>query len=181
MVRSDKKTVHTDEPTSLKLPVSLVGSSNVSRLLRELEAAKEFMTQAGIRSPDVPLKLPKISGVLQDLVSHNNLDLSKKGDMQAVVGFLSHLQATAPLMNISFAVDPSAKVIEKVIIWLRREIHPHTLLQMGLQPSIGAGFILRTPNRSIDCSLSSSFNKHKGSLIEAINNKLVQSKTEVQV
>jgi F0F1-type ATP synthase delta subunit len=56
-------------------------------------------------------------------------------------------------MHISFATDPSAAFVVQILGWFRREIHEHTLLVIGLQPSITAGCTLRTENKYFDFSM----------------------------
>ena len=52
--------------------------------------------------------------------------------------------------------------------WLRREIHPVVLLTVGLQPSIGAGCIVRSTNKQFDFSLREDFLKKHDLLMAKI-------------
>jgi F0F1-type ATP synthase delta subunit len=52
------------------------------------------------------------------------------------------------------------------VTWLRANIHPQALVQVGLQPNIAAGCVVRTANKQFDLSLRQSFAKHKDLLIE---------------
>ena len=74
-------------------------------------------------------------------------------------------------MHISFAADPSASFTEKIVAWFRENIHPNILVQIGLQPNIAAGCVVRTANKIFDFSLRENFNQSQQSLIDAIGGK----------
>jgi hypothetical protein len=155
------------EQNTLQLPLTIVGRVDVARVARELEGASEALTQAGLRAK-TDTKMPRTSQLLDDFLHLNQLDLLRPADRKRTKQFFTDLRESAPVLHMSFAVDPSAPVVEKIITWLRREVHPMVLLQVGLQPDIGAGFILRTPNRSVDCSLRESFAHTREQLIGAL-------------
>jgi hypothetical protein len=75
---------------------------------------------------------------------------------------------------MSFASDPSAVFTVKIVIWLRTNIHPYLLLQVGLEPRIAAGCIVRTPNKQYDFSLRRHFTDQREQLINAINGQVVR-------
>jgi F0F1-type ATP synthase delta subunit len=68
----------------------------------------------------------------------------------------------------SFAAEPSARSFEPVLTWLRTNIHPQAMVQIGLQPAIAAGCVLRTPNRVFDMSLRSGLKKQEPYLARLI-------------
>ena len=67
-------------------------------------------------------------------------------------------------MHISFSADPSPLFTQKLITWLRAELHPLVLIQIGIQPNMGAGCVVRTTNKYFDFSLRSRF-KEKGAVL----------------
>jgi hypothetical protein len=71
-------------------------------------------------------------------------------------------------MHISFSADPSPVFTDKLMTWLRREIHPFVLLTVGLQPNIGAGCIVRTTNKQFDLSLRQDFKAKRDLLLEQL-------------
>lgn len=148
----------------LELPTILFGPVEVHRLQREIEALEEFIIQARIRTPDKPVALPRTSRILEALAGNNNLDLDEAKDRTKLRQFLVAVAGKAPVIHMSFAVDPSAAFTAKIVAWLRTNIHPYALLQLGLQPTIAAGCILRTPNKEFDFSLRNRFS-HKGQLL----------------
>jgi hypothetical protein len=78
-------------------------------------------------------------------------------DRQRLQQFLVDIKERSPVIHVSFSADPSPLFAEKLVTWLRREIHPLLLLNIGLQPNIGAGCILRTTNKYFDFSLKQDF------------------------
>jgi len=140
----------------LKLPTLVFGVVEVRRLLRELELLDEFMRQSSIREPGRPVTLPRVSRVLDALAMDNGRNLLQDEDRQELHEYLKHIESTAPSIHISFASDPSSAFIAKLVTWLRNNIDPATLLQTGLQPSIAAGCVVRTPNKLFDISTPST-------------------------
>lgn len=155
------------EPKLLALPSLVVGPADVSRLRRELESLNEYLRQAALRAqPDT--KLPKTSRLLDELSSLNKLNLLQPTDREQAMAFLSTVLTQAPVIHISFATDPSSAFTDKIISWFRQNIHPAVLLQVGLQPSIAAGCVVRTPNKYYDLSVRKHFAAHRPELIEKL-------------
>ena len=148
----------------LKLPVQVAAKADVGRLLRELELIGNALLQLNLRTGGAPVKLPKTSRLLEQTVELNRLDLLKPQDLQALGRFLANMYKTAPVLHISFSSDPSPLFTEKLTAWLRQEIHPRALLTIGLQPSIGAGCVVRGNSRYFDFSLKQSFRAKRGLL-----------------
>jgi hypothetical protein len=144
--------------SNLQLPASLTGRSDVARLRRELEALGEYLHQAALRkqTPD-SIKLPKTSRLLDEFVLLNKLDLLHRADHDTTMGLLNDLTTTAPQLHISFSAEPSSAFLAKLMTWLRGNIHPLVLVQVGLQPAIAAGCVVRTRNRQFDLSLGKNF------------------------
>jgi hypothetical protein len=155
-----------------KLPPLVVGPVDVGRLTREIESINDAMMQLKLRQNGETAKnakLPETSGLMDQVVEYNKLNLLHEADRNILLGFLKHIKAKAPIMHVSFSADPSAAFLEKIMVWLRREIHPYTLMTVGLQPNIGAGCVLRTTNKYFDLSLRQSFAEKRGLLIDKLN------------
>jgi hypothetical protein len=154
--------------TSFLLPSLVVGPMDIGRLTREVEALNEYLRQAALRSPgqDTP-KLPRTTRMLDELAILNKLNLLLPTDRTRLASSLAELTAKAPTLHISFAVDPSA-FVDKIIIWLRQNIHPQLLLRIGLQPTIAAGCVVRTPNHYYDLSLRKHFAAKHDLLIQKL-------------
>lgn len=162
----------------LLLPNLLVGRGDVVRLGRELEQLSDRLDQAALRRADSPAKTESkakavpstitASSGLTELVEANQLDLSKGTDRQQLAKFLDELKRHAPSIHMSFAAEPPANFTAKLVDWLRREIHPLVLLEIGLQPSIAAGCIIRTNSKYFDCSMRQHLLQNRTQLIERL-------------
>ncbi|HSX07583.1 MAG TPA: hypothetical protein VLG11_01695 [Candidatus Saccharimonadales bacterium] len=152
---------------NMQLPASIVSTIDVGRLSRELEAFEDYIEQAHARKGGAGLTPPRTSRLLEELTAANNCNLLQDGDRERLKAFLESL-AEAPVVHISFAADPSAAFTEKLVRWLRMNIDPHLLVQVGLQPNIAAGCIVRTANKVFDFSLRENFMQKRDLLIKAI-------------
>jgi hypothetical protein len=157
------------ESNLLVLPIQTATKIDVGRLSRELENVDNFMKQASIREPGTPVKLPKTSRLLDEFVETNKINLLHQEDRARAINFLIMVKAKAPVLHMSFSADPSMQFQQKLMTWLRQEIHPLTLLQVGLQPNIGAGCVLRTTNKYFDFSLRQHFKNNKNLLMETLH------------
>ncbi len=146
------------------LPVGVTGRSDVTRLQGELEAVDNFLRQAAIRAGNAN-QLPKTSQLFSELVASNKLNMLLESDRTELGKFLSALREKAPLLHISFNTDPSALFTQRLLTWLRQNIHQYVLLQIGLHPSIGAGCVVRTDNKYFDFSLRQRFTDQRELLI----------------
>lgn len=146
----------------LQIPSGVVTKVDVGRLLRELEALDEFLDQAAVRQPNTQGQMPKTSRMLDEIFSINKLNGLISEDRTRLMNFLIMLRAKAPVLHMSFSADPSPAFTQKLIIWIRDNIHPFVILQVGLQPNIGAGCVVRTTNKYFDFSLRADFfSKHE--------------------
>jgi hypothetical protein len=146
----------------LSLPVSIATKVDVGRLQRELLAVNEFLEQAAIRQPGTALTLPKTSRLMVETIRINNLNLLHEEDRTTLLTFLNWLMEKAPHIHMSFSTEPSTVFLQKLITYIRENLHPNALLQVGLQPTIGAGFKLRTTNKYYDFSLQTTLkSKHQ--------------------
>jgi len=147
------------------LPLSVVSPVDVGRLIRELEVIDNILLQLGLRGGSSELKLPKTSQLMDQTVELNKLNLLQATDRQQLQKLLVNVRQRAPVLHISFSADPAPAFIEKLMAWLRREIHPVVLLTIGLQPSIGAGCIVRGISNHFDFSLRQDFLKKQELLV----------------
>ena len=151
----------TDE-TKAVLPISIITKVDVGRLLQEVSNIDDFLEQAAIREPGTSLKLPKMTKSVEELVNVNKLNLLVDDDRKQLIAFLTDIREKAPEIHMSFSAEPSSSFTQKLAEYLRQNIHPYTLLQIGLQPTIGAGFMMRTTNKYYDFSLRSALkSKHQ--------------------
>jgi hypothetical protein len=156
------------ELQSFVIPLLVTSSVDIGRLLRELEAIDNGLSQARLRKTGAEAQLPRLTSLMQQMVDANKLNLLEESHRQQLAAFLQTAKATAPVLHISFGSDPSTAFIERLISWLRQEIHPLILLTIGLQPNIGAGCIVRTTNKYFDFSLRQDFASKRSMLLERL-------------
>lgn len=157
-----------DQTSNLVLPVGITGRADVGRLYNEVQLIDNYVRQEMIRAPETNVALPRISRLCNEIIVVNKLNLLQETDRVRLIAFLESLKDKAPTLHMSFSVDPSTLFITKLVTWLRREIHPLVLLQVGLQPNIGAGAIVRTTNKYFDFSLRQRFKDRRSQLIDLL-------------
>ncbi|MEO7364229.1 MAG: hypothetical protein ABIV43_01830 [Candidatus Saccharimonadales bacterium] len=163
------RTLEVAPDTSLQLPLQVTSPVDVGRLLRELDSIDSLLSQAALRPAATEVKLPKTTGLLDQAVELNKLNLSEAGHREKLLVFLRSVKDKAPLLHVSFSADPSTQFIERLMTWLRKEIDPTLMLTVGLQPNIGAGCIVRSTNKHFDFSLRQDFAKKRNLLLEKID------------
>lgn len=145
----------------LELPIAVVSPTDVARLVRENDNLDEFFRQSVIREGGAPQTAPRYSRLLDEVVVANNLNLLQQADRDALKSGLKNLTTHAPVLHISFSVDPPGPYVQKIVNWLRQNVSGDILVRVGLQPNIGAGCVVRTTNKSFDFSLRKYFDsKH---------------------
>lgn len=150
------------------LPVLVTSPVDVGRLIREVETIDETLEQLTLRKTGDEIKMPKTTQLMDQMVELNKLNLLVLADRQLLKQFLEQVKSGAPVLHVSFSADPNTAFIEKLMAWLRREIHPLVLMTVGLQPNIGAGCIIRTTNKYFDLSLKQDFTKKTALLRDAL-------------
>jgi F0F1-type ATP synthase delta subunit len=150
------------------LPILVFGIVEVRRLKRELEALEEYMSQSELRTAGKQAALPRVSRLLDALAAENHMNLLQPDHRTVLRKFLITTEKDAPLLHISFAADPSSAFTAKMVKWLRANIAPDALMEVGLQPTIAAGCIVRTTNKVFDMSLRNRFADADGLLMQAL-------------
>lgn len=146
----------------LVVPIAVISPIDAARLIRELNSLDEYLRQVEIRSGNAPQEVPRYSRLLDEVVQANGYNLLADADRSLLVSQLEELHEHAPVLHISFSADPPGSYIQKIVSWLRQNIDGRILVQVGLQPNIGAGCVVRTPNKQFDFSLRSYFDsKHE--------------------
>ena len=151
-------------PSSSALPLSIIQPLDLGHLLRELKDTDDKINQDSIRTKGETAKKDiedfKLSPRLSEIVTQSKLDIYNKKVRTQLIEYLEHIKSHAPVIHISFASEPSGKFLTKITDWLRKEIDPNVLVVVGLDPSIGAGSIVRTANHVFDLSLSTRLKKN---------------------
>lgn len=154
---------------AFKLSDRLVGSVDLMRTLRELKGLDDWLNQAAIRSGGGQVTAPKTSTTLDEISSSNGVSLLDNAQRGQLIKALESFANSAPKIHIAFAVEPSANFLKQMISWLRTNINPIILLDVGLQPALAAGCSVRTTNKLFDMSLRNRFSDSRHLLAEAID------------
>ena len=151
----------------LRLPNVVMTKSDLLRLTREFEALDRFFTQYG-DNPDDTVATPRTSKSLEAFIRENEVNIQDKIVRKTILEFLDFLKKSAPSVHMSFAKDPPASALVKIVEWFRREIHPRTIIDIGVQPNIAGGCMLRSGSKIFDFSLRQHLNAHKSLLKTSI-------------
>lgn len=159
----------------IELPFSAVTRADIGRLLRETESVDNFLRQAAIRQPGTTVKLPRTSRLYDEIIAANKLNMLQESDRQNLYTSLQQIYKESPVLHMSFGTDPSPIFLQKLIRWIRQNIHPQALLQIGLVPNIGAGCVVRTNNKFYNFSLRERFTEARPMLISKLQGAAVVS------
>lgn len=157
------------EPEAFIFPENLISSIDLNRTVRELSALDESLYQANVRVPGQPVKLARSSQILEDLAAVNGISLLDTAGREKLLNNLKSCVNSVPRIHISFAVEPSAKFSTRIVVWLRQNIDPLILLEVGLQPTLAIGCSVRTNNKVFDMSLRHRFKEQRHLLREKIS------------
>lgn len=157
--------------THIPLPDNMVTSTDLAKVIKEVDLADEFLSKSGHRKPGKPVTLPKISKPLNDVAELNNISLLDKTDRSKLKKELQNLLDNPLKVHISFASSPSGTFKQQIISWFRREVHPAVFVEVGLQPSIAAGCIVKTASKTYDISLKNRFDTNREILAKALDSR----------
>ncbi len=157
-----------DKNTGFRLPERLITMVDLNRTLRELKYLDDWLKQASIRAGGTEVKAPKTSATLDAVASLNGISLLDENQRDQLINLLEGFSHSAPKIHMSFAVEPSAFFLNKVVVWLRANINPIILIEVGLQPALAAGCSVRTQNKLFDMSLKHRFVYSRQFLIKSI-------------
>jgi hypothetical protein len=156
-------------PRQLILPAAIISKVEVGRMLNELEQIDEALLQLGLRQGGAGQgKMPKTSWLMDKFATENKLNLLHEADRQGGMKFLTAVRDHAPVLKISFSVDPSPAFTERLMTWLRREIHPQVMISIGLQPNLGAGCVIYGNSKFFDLSLKQTFEQKRPLLLQRL-------------
>jgi inhibitor of KinA sporulation pathway (predicted exonuclease) len=137
------------------LPAALTGRADLARLVREIESVDGELEAQKVRAKGqkVAYRLPNMSRALSDFLDQNKLDVTDDQGRMELVEQLRKLKDHAPVVHMTFACDADPDSLQQLVTYMRRELHPCTLVSVGLQPRLVAGAYMRTPNHVHDFSV----------------------------
>ena len=157
---------------TLKLPSALIGKAHLARLIRELEDVENDLENQKAKhvGQDGELKFhtPTMSRALSDCLELNSVDVLNGQQRMNFKKQLGLIKDKAPVMHFTFASDPDGESLQRLVDWVRTEIHPGALISVGLQPALIGGVYLRTPNHVHDFSLRSLLHDKRSLIVDEL-------------
>lgn len=153
---------------AIHLPTGVVSTGDARRLHRDIVALEDTLQAIRIRTNAPVAKLPRLSRSLEAFASTNRLNFLLPEDRHHAAVFMNYVLNKAPVMSISFASEASRKFTTEIVMWLRANFDSEMLLEIGLEPNIAAGCIVRTTNRVYDFSLITHLVEKRPMLMEKL-------------
>lgn len=154
----------------LVLPPSVVSKLDVARLVSEVEQldhdinSAETRTKAGVETELHPI----LSDQLTDFLAANQLSVDDGRQRSQLIDQLRQLKDKAPVVHMTFATSADQDSLSQIADWLRRSVHPQSLMVVGLQPGLVGGVYIRTTNHVHDLSLRAQLAGSRHLLVEAV-------------
>lgn len=158
------------QQTGFVLPTSIVTKADIARLVREFETVDNILTTISVRKKvgAGEVVAPAMSPQLASFLELNTVDLQNTNARLAYVKQLRNLKDSAPIIHMTFAVIADPESLQQLVVWLRESIHPQTIIDVHLQPSLVAGVYLRTPNHVFDMSVRNALKEKHGELVKEL-------------
>ena len=151
-----------------RVPASIVTMHDIGKLQRELSAIQTFFTNAAMRKSGGSLGLPGTTTQLDNIAKQYDCNLLQSEDRVSLEKELLNIRHFARPVDISFAGIPSPLFLQKIVTWFRSNIDEDIVLNVGHEPSIAAGCIIRTPHKTYDLSVSHKLSQQRQTLLDLI-------------
>ena len=151
-----------------QIPTSIVTMQDIGRLQRELSAINDFFAASANRQAGQQASLPKTTADLENLSRKYGCNLLQQADRTRLGQELVRIRVQAVAIDISFAAIPSKPFLQKILAWFRANIDPNIVINVGHQPSIASGCIVRTAQNTYDLSFGRKLAQAKPTLVELL-------------
>lgn len=141
------------EGQDIHLPTGVVSVGDVRRLRRELAATEDMLQAIRLRTNSPVAKMPRLSRSLEEFAGTNRLNFLLPDDRHRAAVYVDSVIKHAPVLRVSFATEATRKFTTEFVLWLRANFHADMLVEIGLEPNIAAGCVIRTTNKVFDFSL----------------------------
>lgn len=152
-VSAPDQTPAAPDTQEIRLSTGVVSMGDARRLRRELAAMEDLLQAIRLRTNSPVAKMPRLNRSLEEFASTNRLNFLLPDDRQRAAEFMDGVLRHAPVMRVSFATEATRKFTTQFVLWLRANFHPDMLVEIGLEPNIAAGCVVRTTNKVFDFSL----------------------------
>ena len=159
---------HLKQVEAIHLPTGVVSTGDARRLRRDLAALEETLQAVRLRTNAPVAKLPRLSRSLEEFASTNRLNFLLPDDRHHAAIYMDTVIKKAPVLHISFASEATRKFTTELIQWLRANFDSEMLIEVGLEPNIAAGSMVRTANKVFDFSLMKHLEGQRAMLMERL-------------
>lgn len=151
-------------------PKTLVTRVDLARMVREIETIDNDMAaqRARAKTEKIAMTAPATSKILGEFLEMNKLDITDDHGRTDLKEALRHFKDVAPIVHMVFASDPAPDVLHELTDYLRTNIHPQSLISVGLQPGLIGGVYIRTPNHIHDFSIRSLLKSKRDVMIRQL-------------
>lgn len=153
---------------AFSLGKNILTDVDLARVLRELRQVDDYFHQSELRTKGKPSKILKTSRIIEDIAIENNLSILESKHRKLLIKQLELINEHAPIVHFSFPTEPSRQALANLSRWLRQSINHYALVQVGLEPQIGIGCVVRTDNKIFDCSLKNRLKEKKSVLKDSL-------------
>lgn len=153
---------------AIHLPTGIVSTGDARRLRRDIAALEETLQAIRLRTNAPVAKLPRLSRSLEEFGSTNRLNFLLPDDRHHAAVFMDYVLKKAPVLRISFASEATRKFTTELVLWLRANFDSEMLVEIGLEPNIAAGCIVRTTDKVFDFSLIKHLEEQRPMLMEKL-------------
>lgn len=156
--------------SNLKLPSSVVTKQQFVRFVTEFEAASADIDTEKIRGVATKKRRPKVVTTerVEQFLEENSVKSTDDVARLKLLRTLRRLRKTAPVVHLTFASEADEVSLMKMSEWLRQNVDPAILIEVGLQPGLVAGVYVRAKNQVFDYSLKSRLRRQRESLVNAL-------------
>lgn len=151
-----------------RVPASIITMHDIGRLQRELATIQAFFANAAARKAGGSISLPATSTQLENIAKQYSCNLLQAQDRDRLDKELVHIRELARPVDVSFAGIPSPLFLQKIVTWFRNNVDMDIVLNVGHEPSIASGCVVRTPRKIYDLSLGRKFANQRQVLLDAI-------------
>ena len=149
------------------LPPSLITKIDLAHMINEVEMIDSTLEAEKVRGyKKEQYQLPAISRQLTEFLALNKIDVLDDHARMTFKEQLRKLKDKVPIVHLTFATPADPESLAYLAGWMRQEIHPLTVLSVGLQPSLIGGVYIRTPNHVHDYSMRALFKGKTSVLVD---------------
>lgn len=171
--RSKRIAVAAIDSSMLALPNEVITKADISRLVLEAEYVDNQMTTQSVRKKAGAQTNEKTitPGVFAEFLTINKLSFNDSPERTDVIRKLRALKDDVPVLHMTFSVPADRESLARLTKWVRASVHQQAIIEAGLQPSLIAGVVLRTPNHMHDFSLRAAMKESRGLLLKELETR----------